>query len=179
MFGNTPRRSLAATKLAKWFAAVEDSAFKPLRVIAQTFFDNEKEILNFFDYWIVYCGGTAVANPPTLAGVEAPADATLTLSASAMTLQLASIPSSVSNLKLIIQASAPQSNGVTRAYAKASAFANPYTPVSTAIDIKTAYDAKNGAPTTAAPKVFFKWFYVNTTTGEKSGEMMGYAKLAE
>ena len=49
VFSNTPRRSLAATKLAKWFAAVEDSGFKSFKVIAQTFFDNEREILNFFD----------------------------------------------------------------------------------------------------------------------------------
>lgn len=28
------------------------------------------------------------------------------------------------------------------------------------IDLKAAYDAKNDAPTAAAPKVFFKWFYV-------------------
>ena len=49
VFSNTQRRSLAATKLAKWFAAVEDSGFKSFKVIAQTFFDNEREILNFFD----------------------------------------------------------------------------------------------------------------------------------
>lgn len=96
-----------------------------------------------------------------------------------MILQLASIPESVANLKFIIQASVPQSNDVISAYSKADSFADPYTPVATAIDIKAAYDAKNGAPTAAVPKVFFKWFYVNTTTGEKSGEMMGYAKLAE
>lgn len=66
-----------------------------------------------------------------------------------MALQLASIPESITNIKLVIQASAPQSNVFTRAYSKA------------------AYDAKNGAPMTAAPKVFFKWFYVKTATGEK------------
>ena len=49
VFSNTPRRSLAATKLAKWFAAVEASGFKSFKVIAQTFCDNEREILNFFD----------------------------------------------------------------------------------------------------------------------------------
>ncbi len=49
VFTNTPRRSLAATKLSKWFTAEEDSGFKSFKVIAQTFFDNEREILNFFD----------------------------------------------------------------------------------------------------------------------------------
>ena len=49
VFSNSPRRSLAATKLAKWYCAVENSGFKAFKVIAQTFFDNEREILNFFD----------------------------------------------------------------------------------------------------------------------------------
>ena len=33
------------------------------------------------------------------------------------------------------------------------------------------------APTAAAPKVFMKYFFVNTKTGEKSGEMMVIARL--
>ena len=49
VFSNTPRRSLAATRLAKWYASVENSGFKSFQVIARTFFDNEREILNFFD----------------------------------------------------------------------------------------------------------------------------------
>lgn len=130
------------------------------------------------NYWIVACGGTALSNPPTLVGVEAPASATLALSASAMSFKLASVPADVTNLKLVILASAPQSNGITRAYAKAVAFDAPVAPVDTVIDIKAAYDAKYGAPSAAAPKVFFKWFYVNTATGEKSGEMMASVSLA-
>ena len=78
----------------------------------------------------------------------------------------------MTNLKLIIQASEPQGNGITRAYSKAAAFDNPYTPVTTAINIKAKYDAKYGAPSIGYPKVFFKYFYVNTVTGEKSGEKM-------
>ncbi len=67
----------------------------------------------------------------------------------------------MTNIKLVIQASEPQGNGITRAYSKAAAFASPYTPVTTAIDIKSAYDSKNGAPSAGAPKVFFKYFYVS------------------
>ena len=130
------------------------------------------------NYWVVYCGGSIMTAVPTLAGIEAPADATVVLSSSAMTFQLADIPSDVTNLKLIIQASEPQGNGITRAYSKAAAFADPYTPVTTAIDIKSAYDNKNGAPSAGAPKVFFKYFYVNTATGEKSGEKMASAVLS-
>ena len=130
------------------------------------------------NYWVVYCGGAIKTDVPTLVGVVTPADATIVLSSSAMTFTLAEIPSDVSNLKLVIQASEPQGNGITRAYSKAAAFADPYTPVATAIDIKSAYDAKCGAPSAGAPKVFFKYFYVNTATGEKSGEKMASAVLS-
>ena len=130
------------------------------------------------NYWVVYCGGSIMTAVPTLSGVDTPDDVTLVLSASAMTFQLASIPSDVTNLKLVIQASEPQGNGITRAYSKAAAFADPYTPVATAIDIKSAYDAKCGAPSAGYPKVFFKYFYVNTATGEKSGEKMASVALS-
>ena len=130
------------------------------------------------NYWVVYCGGNMLTTPPTLSGVDAPAAATVAISSSAMTFTLASIPDSVTNLKLIIQASEPQSNGITRAYSKAAAFDDPYTPVATAIDIKAKYDAKCGAPSAGLPKVFFKYFYVNTATGEKSGDVLVQGKLA-
>lgn len=80
------------------------------------------------NYWMVYCGGNIMETPSTLSGVEAPAAATIVLSSSEVTFTLAEIPSDVTNLKLIIQASEPQSNGITRAYSKAAAFADPYTP---------------------------------------------------
>ena len=111
--------------------------------------------------------------------VGAPAAATLTLTDEAFTLKLDSIPSSVTNLKLIICASAPQSNGISKAYSKAAEFIDPQTPVTTAIALKTDYDAKYGAPSAGAPKVFVKYFYVNTATGEKSGEMLALATYAE
>ena len=38
-------------------------------------------------------------------------------------------------------------------------------------------DNKCGAPTTGNPKVFFKYFYVNTATGEKSGDVLMEGKL--
>ncbi len=131
------------------------------------------------NYWVVYCGGNIMANPPALAGVDAPAAATIVLSSSAMTFTLAEIPSDVTNLKLVICASEPQSNGITRAYGKAAAFDDPYTPVTTAINIKAKYEAKCGAPNAGNPKVFFKYFYVNTATGEKSGDVLAQAKLSE
>lgn len=129
------------------------------------------------NFWVVKCGGTAMSNPPTLAGVDAPAQASVVLSDSAFTLTLSSIPSSVTNLKLVVMASKPQSAGISQAYDKASAFSAPMSVVSTAISLKTDYEAKNGVVTAAAPKVFIKYFYVNTTTGEKSAEMLVEARL--
>ena len=129
------------------------------------------------NYWVVYCGGSVMSNPPALTGVDAPADATITLSATAFTFKLNAVPSSTTNLKLIICASAPQSNGISRAYSKAAEFDAPCTPVTTAIDIKAKYEAKYGAVGAGNPKVFFKYFYVNTATGEKSGEMLALAKF--
>ena len=130
------------------------------------------------NYWVVYCGGSIMTAVPTLSGIEAPADATVVLSSSAMTFQLADIPSDVTYLKLIIQASESQGNGITRAYSKAPAFGEPITPVSTAIDIKSDYDKKCGTPSAGYPKIFLRYFYVSTATGEKSGEKMASAVLS-
>jgi hypothetical protein len=129
------------------------------------------------NYWVVFCGGDILTLPPTLSGVDAPAAATLALSDEAFTLTLASIPSVITNLKLVICASEPQSNGISKAYAKAAEFIAPQTPVTTAIALKTAYDNKYGAPSEGKPKVFVKYFYVNTATGEKSGDMLALAVL--
>ena len=54
---------------------------------------------------------------------------------------------------------------------------SPRTIVEEAINIKADYEAVHGAVTTAAPKVFLRYFFVNTKTGEKSGEMLGQISL--
>jgi hypothetical protein len=46
------------------------------------------------------------------------------------------------------------------------------------INSKYGYDNKHGAPN-AAPKIFMKYFFVNTKTGEKSGEMLNMVRLDE
>ena len=45
------------------------------------------------------------------------------------------------------------------------------------ININDDYEAVHGAVSEAAPKVFLKYFFVNTKTGEKSGEMLATMKL--
>ena len=49
IYANTPRRSLANTRLAKWYPEVENSGFDAFKVIAATLRDRETEIINFFD----------------------------------------------------------------------------------------------------------------------------------
>ena len=130
------------------------------------------------NYWIVYCGGEALADPPALRGVEAPSGAAIVLTDDTFTFTLDSEPSeNALDLRLVVMASAPQSNGISNAYSKAAVIGDPKEAVSAEYDLKADYDAKYGAPGDAAPKVFMKWFFVDTTTGEVSGEQMALAQL--
>ena len=83
------------------------------------------------------------------------------------------------DLKLVVMASAPQSNGISRAYSKAAQIGEPLAAATEIYDLKAKYDEKNGVPTAAAPKVFMKYFFVNTKTGEKSGDMLAVVSLDE
>ena len=76
----------------------------------------------------------------------------------------------------MIEASEGQSNGVSRAHAKATQIKMVEEPTDAAIDIKTDYETKNGALSAAAPKVFFRYFLVNSSTGERSVSMLAEAK---
>ena len=128
------------------------------------------------NYWIVACGGTAVSNPPALVGVENPGAATIACQGETFTFTLASVPADVTNLKLVIEASEGQSNSVTRAHGKAVAIKMVATPSTSAVDIRADYVAKHGAPSAAAPKIFFRYYLVNGATGEKSGTMLAECK---
>ena len=79
---------------------------------------------------------------------------------------------------LVIEATEGQSNGVSRAHSKAVAIKMVEEPTAVAIDIRADYVAKNGTPNAAAPKIFFRYYYVNSSTGEKSGTMLTEVKLA-
>ena len=87
--------------------------------------------------------------------------------------QLTDMPENVADLRLIIQAS----NGISRAFSKAVQIGEAREIVDEMINIKDDYEAVHGAVTDAAPKVFLKYFFVNTKTGEKSGEMLATVKL--
>ena len=124
------------------------------------------------NYWIVACGGSALTTPPTLVGVETPGACTIVCTGSAFTFKLDAVPTDVTNLKLVIEATEGQSNGVSRAYSKAAQIKMVSSPSTSAVDIKSDYEAKNGVLGAGAPKVFFRYYFVNSATGEKSGIML-------
>ena len=107
------------------------------------------------NYWIVACGGQPVVIPPTLLGVENPSSATIVCQGDTFTFKLDQALADNGGIYLVIEASEGQSNGVSRAHAKASAIKMVEEPTAAAVDIRADYVAKNGAPSAAAPKIFF------------------------
>ena len=170
-------RNLTNAQILAWNALAQTQAGKS--VLGTSSKISGANLYSRLNYWIVACGGQAIANPPALQGVEAPTEAVITLTPTKFTFELEGEPDGVENLKLIVQASAPQSNGVTRAYSKAVQIGGPLEAVTEEYDLKKDYDEKHGAPNAASPKVFIKYFFVNTVTGEKSGEMLVLATLQE
>ena len=170
-------KNLTNAQILAWNALAQTQAGKS--VLGTSSKISGANLYSRLNYWIVACGGQAIANPPALQGVEAPTEAVITLTPTKFTFELEGEPEGVENLKLIVQASAPQSNGVTRAYSKAVQICGPLEAVTEEYDLKKDYDEKHGAPNAASPKVFIKYFFVNTVTGEKSGEMLVLATLQE
>ena len=170
-------RNLTNAQILAWNALAQTQAGKS--VLGTSSKISGANLYSRLNYWIVACGGQAIANPPALQGVEAPTEAVITLTPTKFTFELEGEPEGVENLKLIVQASAPQSNGVTRAYSKAVQIGGPLEAVTEEYDLKKDYDEKHGAPNAASPKVFIKYFFVNTVTGEKPGEMLVLATLQE
>lgn len=171
-------KSLTSEQILAWTSLAQSQAGRS--VLGTSSKITGSNLYMRLNYWIVYCGGDALTNPPALRGVEAPSGAAISLTADAFTFTLDSEPTqNMTDLRLVIMASAPQSNGVTRAYNKAVGIGSPREAVSDEYDLKTDYDARHGAPSEAAPKVFMKWFFVDTTTGEVSGEQMALAQLSE
>ena len=170
-------KNLTNAQILAWNALAQTQAGKS--VLGTSAKISGANLYSRLNYWIVFCGGEALSNPPALQGVEAPTEAVVTLTPTKFTFELEGEPDNAADLKLIIMASAPQSNGVTRAYGKAVQIAQPLEAVCEEYDIKEDYDNKHGSPNAAAPKVFMKYFFVNTKTGEKSGEMLTLVSLDE
>ena len=104
--------------------------------------------------------------PPELVGVETPSSATIVCQGETFTFKLDQALADNGGIFLVIEASEGQSNGVSRAYSKTAAIKMVEEPTAAAIDIRVDYVAKNGAPRAVAPKIFFRYYYVNSSTGE-------------
>ena len=170
-------KNLTNAQILAWNALAQSQAGKSVLGTASKI--SGANLFTRLNYWVVYCGGEIMANPPTLQGVEAPSEAVITLTPTKFTFELEYEPAGAADLKLVVMASAPQSNGISRAYSKAAQVGEPLAAATEIYDLKTDYDAKNGVPTAAAPKVFMKYFFVNTKTGEKSGDMLAVVSLDE
>ena len=168
-------KNLTNAQFLAWNALAQTQAGKSVLGTASKI--SGANLYTRLNYWIVQTGGEVIATPPTLVGVDVPAEADLDFSADAFNFQLTDMPENVADLRLIIQSSAPQSNGISRAFSKAVQIGEAREIVDEMINIKDDYEAVHGAVTDAAPKVFLKYFFVNTKTGEKSGEMLATVKL--
>ena len=105
-------------------------------------------------------------------GVENPSTATIVCQGETFTFKLDQALADNGGIFLIIEATEGKSNGVSRAHASAAAIKLVEEPTAAAVDIRADYVAKNGAPSAEAPKIFFRYYYVNSSTGEKSGVML-------
>ena len=110
--------------------------------------------------------------------MENPSGATIVCQGETFTFKLYQALADNGGIYLVIEATEGQSNGVTRAHTKTSGIKLVEEPTADAIDILADYVAKYGAPSAAAPKIFFRYYYVNSSTGEKSGTMLAEVKWA-
>ena len=117
------------------------------------------------NYWIVTLGGQVLVTPPEINSVEAPSSATIVCQGDTFTFKLDQAPADNGGIYLVIEATEGKSNGVSRAHASAAA-----------VDIRADYVAKNGAPSAAAPKIFFRYYLVDSSTGVKSQVMLAETK---
>jgi hypothetical protein len=108
--------------------------------------------------------------------MEHPSSATIVCQGDTFTFKLDQALADNGGIFLVIEATEGQSNGVTRAHSKAVQIHLEEEPDTDAIDIRSAYVAKHGAPSAAAPKIFFRYYFVNGDTGEKSGTMLAECK---
>ena len=117
-----------------------------------------------------------MTTPPELNSVEAPSPATIVCQGETFTFKLDQAPADNGGIFLVIEASEGQSNGVSRAHSKATQIKLVEEPTAAAVDIRADYVAKKGAPGAAAPKIFFRYYLVDSSTGVKSQTMLAECK---
>ena len=83
-------KNLTNAQILAWNALAQTQAGKSVLGTAAKI--TGANLYTRLNYWIVQTGGAALATPPTLVGVDAPAEADLDLSADAFNFQLTDMP---------------------------------------------------------------------------------------
>ena len=162
-------KNLGAAEIQAWNnTAKSQSGRKVLGQKAQLTGANLYLRLNF---WVVRCGGQPLTSPPDLAGVEQTAMVSVALADDRLMFHLLQVPQT-EGLRLVVMATAPQTVGTVTGVGRGSTFCEPLQPTAAAVNLMQQYQAKFGMPNQSKPKVFLRYFYVNTLTGEKGPERL-------
>ena len=162
-------KNLTQPQIVQWNNAAKSQSGR--RVLGQKAQLTGSNLYLRLNFWVVRCGGQPLTTPPELTGVEQPAAATAAISSSSFILRL-NQPPQQPGLKLILMATAPQTIGTITGVGRGSTFCDPINPTAEAINLMQQYQAKFGTLNGSKPKVFLRYFYINPSTGEKSGDQL-------
>ena len=162
-------KNLSQPQIVQWNNAAKSQSGR--RVLGQRAQLTGSNLYLRLNFWVVRCGGQPLTIPPELSGVEQPAAAMAAISSSSFILRL-NQPPQQPGLKLVLMATAPQTVGTITGVGRGSTFCDPLNPVAQAINLMPSYTSKFGTLNESKPKVFLRYFYVNPSTGEKSGEQL-------
>ena len=162
-------KNLTQPQIVQWNNAAKSQSGR--RVLGQKAQLTGSNLYLRLNFWVVRCGGQPLSTPPELSGVEQPSAAMAAISSSSFILRL-NQPPQQPGLKLVLMATAPQTVGTITGVGRGSTFCDPINPTAEAINIMQAYTTKFGTLNESKPKVFLRYFYVNPSTGEKSGEQL-------
>ena len=162
-------KNLTQPQIVQWNNAAKSQSGR--RVLGQRAQLTGSNLYLRLNFWVVRCGGQPLVTPPELSGVEQPSAAMAAISSSSFILRL-NQPPQQPGLKLVLMATAPQTVGTITGVGRGSTFCDPLNPVAQAINLMPSYTSKFGTLNESKPKVFLRYFYVNPSTGEKSGEQL-------
>ena len=163
-------KNLGTAEIVAWNNAAKSQSGR--RVLGQKAQLTGANLYLRLNFWVVRCGGQPLTSPPLLAGIEQPAVAQAAISDSSFMFRMNSVPEQAAGLRLVIMATGPQTVGTVTGVGRGSTFCEPLVPTAGAVNLLQAYAGKFGMPNAGKPKVFLRYFYVNPTTGEKSGEQL-------
>ena len=163
-------KNLGTAEIQAWNNAAKSQSGR--RVLGQKAQLTGANLYLRLNFWVLRCGGQVLTSPPLLTGIEQPAVAEAAISGRSFMFRLNSLHEQAAEVRLVIMATGPQTVGTVTGVGRGSTFCEPVTPTLGAINLLQAYAAKFGMPNAGKPKVFLRYFYVNPSTGEKSGEQL-------